>query len=399
MRVFRCHVSTLHDRYFECLQGYFMLEDPGLFGYDVGSSTHRQIAAGVKDEAELLFRLAHPNIVRLHGIFLDPGNGLPKYLIMERAEGTLRRWLHRKGRITMAELALICRDILRGLVFIHSLSPPIAHRDLKDDNVLVFVDGDSVTAKLCDVDLARIATMSGRVSAKGGAPMYVAPEVATGSAGIKMDVFSFGIMVAEIVLVYFESDGTVEINVMREFGVDGRMRMVEASLAKLSSHVVFAAMLRKCAKLDPLKRLSSQEALRFAELLCADVEHARIIAEKDRLLRDKDTAIADKDRLLREKERQVSQVSGCWDWRILSHCTISVSFCITSNANCSPVVVCCADGNSGTSQVHSGVVCCPVIVVCAVVVCVCSLSKSAHYNHRCVVMLPLYALLRVRLGW
>jgi hypothetical protein len=123
------------------------------------------------------------------------------------------------------------------------------------------------------------------------------------------------------------------------------------------------------------------------------------IAEKDRLLREDAASIADKDRLLREKERQVSQVSVCWDWRILSRCTINISFHITNNANGSLVVVCCADGNSGTSRVDSGVVCCPVIVVCGVVVCVCRRQRSAHCNHRHVVMLPLYALLRVCLGW
>jgi hypothetical protein len=37
--------------------------------------------------------------------------------------------------------------------------------------------------------------------------------------------------------------------------------------------------------------------------------------------------------VIAEKERQVSQVSECWNWRILSCCTISVSFCITNYTN------------------------------------------------------------------
>jgi hypothetical protein len=102
-----------------------------------------------------------------------------------------------------------------------------------------------------------------------------------------------------------------------------------------------AVVMIVCACVQAAKdRLLGENAVTIQQLRSEISENGRMLGEKDRLLREKDTTIAEKDRLLREnaaviaeKERQVSQVSVCWNWRILSHCTISVSFCITNNTN------------------------------------------------------------------
>jgi hypothetical protein len=97
-------------------------------------------------------------------------------------------------------------------------------------------------------------------------------------------------------------------------------------------------MMIVCACVQAAKdRVLGEKDVTIQQLRSEISEKGRMLGEKDRLLRDKDTTIAEKDRLLRENAAVIAekerQVSVCWNWRILSHCTISVSFCITNNTN------------------------------------------------------------------
>jgi serine/threonine protein kinase len=166
--------------------------------------------------------------------------------------------------------------VLRGLEFLHSRQPhAIAHHDLKQDNVLLFMDdGGAITAKLCDVDCAKFATTRGSLhGAGGGAGMYMAPEVLTGGATVKVDMFSFGVMVAEIVLVYLpNSAGVVEpVDIGRDYGLSGRFRMVEAALSKLDEYPELEAVIEGCVKLEPARRLTATRALKLVQhMSCND---------------------------------------------------------------------------------------------------------------------------------
>jgi serine/threonine protein kinase len=113
------------------------------------------------------------------------------------------------------------------------------------------------------VDLARLATMSGRVSATGGAAFYAAPEVGSAATSVKMDVFSFGIMAAEMIVGFLPDDAGIltAVDVVREYGIEGRSRMVKAAIARVSRDTPIASMLKGCIEADPATRFSAEQAL------------------------------------------------------------------------------------------------------------------------------------------
>jgi serine/threonine protein kinase len=89
------------------------------------------------------------------------------------------------------------------MVYLHSLLPPALHRDLKPENILVFMLDSGPLLKIGDVGLARfMATNAFAMTQGAGTLYYMAPEVAlgTGDYDARVDVFSFGVMVCEIVL-------------------------------------------------------------------------------------------------------------------------------------------------------------------------------------------------------
>jgi serine/threonine protein kinase len=316
-------------------QSTFLIEKPERFGILKESADYRELTNGLKQEAEMLNVLRHDNIVHLFGVFISPETELPMYLIMERSDFTLRSWLGRVGRISLDKLVKISRDISRGLVYLHTRSPPIVHRDLKDDNVLIFVVGDDIIPKLCDMDMARVGTMSGRVSAKGGALYYRAPEFKEGAIYVdsKVDVFSFGVMLAEIVLKYLPDSRGVATPVTEPISVENRFMMINAALSKLDDVPVMTALIEGCVQVDPVTRWSSSRVTSTLEFLHTALKSVEDNATKDERLAEQDRLLRDKDAAIAEKERQVSQVSVCWNWRLISRCTFSVSFRITNNAN------------------------------------------------------------------
>lgn len=268
-------------------------------------------------EAEFLWQIRHRNIVMVLGLYLDATFGEPKYIILEREHGSLGKWLRDVSRISLSTLALLCRDILRGLVHIHTLPVrAVAYCGLSLEGVLIFVAEDgAVTVKLSNIMDAASRTTSICSSGSGrgdtiASSFYRAPEAAEDSdvPGFdgKLDVFSFGVILAEIVMQHVEIDGVFDpVHVKRKYG-SNRSKLVDDAARKLESNPVFAMLLRRCTKLNPLKRLSSQNALNITELLCAAVDQARIVAEKDAIIAD---MLADKEATIAEKERLFLQVN------------------------------------------------------------------------------------------
>lgn len=77
-----------------------------------------------------------------------------------------------------------------GLFYLHEREVPIAHRDIKPDNMLL---SDSGRLVLCDFGLSRQVDRC-RTMTRCGSPAYVAPEVISGcDYDISVDIYSLGI--------------------------------------------------------------------------------------------------------------------------------------------------------------------------------------------------------------
>lgn len=146
-------------------------------------------------EARAAARLAHPNLVNVY----DQGeDGDLAYMVMEYVPGiTLRDLLHDHHRLTVEQTIDIMDALLAGLQVAHRQG--IVHRDIKPENVLLADDG---RIKLSDFGLARAATSNTATgSVLLGTIAYLAPELVTqGSADVRSDIYSAGIMMYELLV-------------------------------------------------------------------------------------------------------------------------------------------------------------------------------------------------------
>ncbi|EFN78754.1 Serine/threonine-protein kinase WNK3 [Harpegnathos saltator] len=129
-----------------------------------------------REEAEMLKGLQHPNIVRFYD-YWEVTLTRRKYIVLVTelmTSGTLKTYLRRFKKINPKVVKSWCRQILKGLSFLHSRSPPIIHRDLKCDNI--FITGTTGSVKIGDLGLA---TLKNRSFAKSviGTPEFMAPEM------------------------------------------------------------------------------------------------------------------------------------------------------------------------------------------------------------------------------
>ncbi|CAI4227529.1 unnamed protein product [Auanema sp. JU1783] len=153
-----------------------------------------------RDEAEMLKGLQHPNIVRFYDYWerSDP-LGKRKYIVLVTelmTSGTLKMYLKRFKRINIKVLKSWCRQILKGLSFLHSRNPPVIHRDLKCDNI--FITGTTGSVKIGDLGLA---TLKNKSYAKSviGTPEFMAPEMYDEMYDESVDVYAFGMCLLEMV--------------------------------------------------------------------------------------------------------------------------------------------------------------------------------------------------------
>ncbi|KAG0455836.1 hypothetical protein HPP92_023624 [Vanilla planifolia] len=151
-------------------------------------------------EVEIISRVHHRHLVSLVGYCISDGKRLLVYEFVPN--NTLEFHLHGKGRPTLdwATRLKIALGSAKGLAYLHEdCHPKIIHRDIKASNILLDFKFE---AKVADFGLAKIASdtnshVSTRVMGTFG---YLAPEYASsGKLTDKSDVFSFGVMLLELI--------------------------------------------------------------------------------------------------------------------------------------------------------------------------------------------------------
>uniref|UniRef100_A0A8K9WRK3 non-specific serine/threonine protein kinase n=1 Tax=Oncorhynchus mykiss TaxID=8022 RepID=A0A8K9WRK3_ONCMY len=150
-----------------------------------------------KEEAEMLKGLQHPNIVRFYDFWESPLKGKKCIVLVTElmTSGTLKTYLKRFKVMKPKVLRSWCRQILKGLHFLHTRDPPIIHRDLKCDNI--FITGPTGSVKIGDLGLATLKRASFAKSVIG-TPEFMAPEMYEEHYDEAVDVYAFGMCMLEM---------------------------------------------------------------------------------------------------------------------------------------------------------------------------------------------------------
>ncbi|XP_030635309.1 receptor-interacting serine/threonine-protein kinase 3-like [Chanos chanos] len=160
-------------------------------------------------EAEMMQQGGHPNVVRIMGIYEgQPPCGRPSSqlgLVMEFMEkGSLASLLNKlEGPPPWPLVFRLAHQIALGMNYLHNLSPPVLHLDLKPSNVLL---DDSLSAKLTDFGLAKVVrsvskSTIGKAGEVAGTINYMPPEafnLGSYKPTFASDVYSYGIVLWSI---------------------------------------------------------------------------------------------------------------------------------------------------------------------------------------------------------
>lgn len=137
-------------------------------------------------EAGLLSKIEHPCIASVLDYFQENGR---HYIVLSHIEGVdLRRFVRQHGRQNSDCVWRWLKELAQLLVYLHGLTPPIVHRDLTPDNIVLGSDG---RLKLIDFGAASnfVGTATGTLVGKQA---YISPEQFRGKASLSSDLYSLG---------------------------------------------------------------------------------------------------------------------------------------------------------------------------------------------------------------
>ena len=210
------------------------------------------------DEARLVARLSHPNIVLVHEFGRE---GTTYYLVMEYVDGkSLSEAIHKSQGMEPAQALRIVSEVCAGLHYAHSLkddaghSLRVVHRDVSPPNVLLGFDG---SVKLIDFGVAKATTQvhETRAGSFKGKYAYMAPEQAYGQPADQLsDLHSVGILFWEMLMgrPLFQADNVFQT-------MDAVLNMTPPSVLERCPQLTprVDEILAKALAKDPMARYQS----------------------------------------------------------------------------------------------------------------------------------------------
>ncbi|KAL6070952.1 putative serine/threonine-protein kinase kinX, variant 2 [Balamuthia mandrillaris] len=218
-------------------------------------------------EVEVMKTLRHPNIVLWMGVHHNEETGELSIVTEFVQNGTLSRYLAEPGDIPWVTRVRMAWEIAQALAYLHDKN--LLHRDLKSENILL---GVSYECKVADFGLAVLLDRERNIKLSAvGTPWWRAPEVNQYSYDGRADIFSFGIVLGELVL---RQDGenirlgmTYQKKGRLEFGVDSaRLRQIIREAAP-DCPPALVELTVACCNEDPKDRPTLEEIVKeLAEL-------------------------------------------------------------------------------------------------------------------------------------
>ena len=148
-------------------------------------------------ELEVMYKIHHPNVVKLFGHFED---NKYCYFIMEYiSKGNVYNLLtlDKKRQLSTKVIATIMKDVISATYFLHNMNPPIIHRDIKPENVLL---NEGMVAKLTDFGWSNYIQEDKERKTVCGTPIYLAPEIIKEKGhDERVDIWCIGVLLFELI--------------------------------------------------------------------------------------------------------------------------------------------------------------------------------------------------------
>lgn len=269
-------------------------------------------------EVEAIGRVRHKNLVRLLGYCVE---GAHRMLVYEYIDnGNLDQWLHGDvGSISPLTWDIRMNIVIgtaKGLSYLHEgLEPKVVHRDIKSGNILL---DRQWNPKLSDFGLAKLlhaenTYVSTRVMGTFG---YVAPEYAsTGMLTEKSDIYSFGVMIMEIIT------GRAPVDYSRPPGEVNLIDWLKTMVANRKSEDVVDPKLPEQPPSKALKRAM------LVALRCVDpdaqkrpkIGHILSMLEAENLFTPEDRRIAQESlTFVRESQQSGTELGSTQSYTVVS---------------------------------------------------------------------------------
>ncbi|KAJ3319669.1 Protein kinase [Boothiomyces sp. JEL0866] len=193
----------------------------------------------------------HPNIVNFLNAFLVRDD---LWVVMELMEGGKLTDIIEIISLSEAEIATVCNETVKGLKYLHDRN--LIHRDIKSDNILLSKRG---YIKITDFGFCcKLSLEKSKRATMIGTPYWMAPEVVKQKEyGVKVDIWSLGIMVIEMLEAeppYLEEEALKALYLIATNGTP-KLKNPDSVSHKLKS------FLMACLEVDEDKRATSQELL------------------------------------------------------------------------------------------------------------------------------------------
>ena len=215
----------------------FDLHDPGAASY----------LRKFQEECHLLSLARHPNVVQYLCTYTDPDTRLP-VLLMELCRENLTAFLERSsGPLPFNIQVNICHDIVLALAYLHSNG--LIHRDLTGNNVLI----DGSRAKITDFGMSKIVNHCMKSLSKcPGNVLYMSPEALDEAEAYtaKLDIFSFGVLVIQIVTRKFPNPANRFIDSV--IYVDGTAKEIKEVVSEVDRRKAHLNLIPDTHSLKPL---------------------------------------------------------------------------------------------------------------------------------------------------
>jgi serine/threonine protein kinase len=147
-------------------------------------------------EVEIMYKIHHPNIVKLFGHFED---NIYCYLVMEYIEGgELFSYIPEEGKskLSTQQIASLIRDVISAIYYLHNMNPQIIHRDIKPENILI---NSNMKAKITDFGWSTYIKPGDIRNSVCGTPIYMAPEMINKKGyNEKVDIWCIGVLLFEL---------------------------------------------------------------------------------------------------------------------------------------------------------------------------------------------------------